>query len=77
VDIETDRTMQKIIREDFQNRTIIAVAHRLDTILDFDKIIVLDKGWVIEQGPPNQLLSQNGAFKTLFTAYRSERDSKV
>lgn len=69
--------MQKIIREDFQDKTVIAVAHRLDTILGFDKIVVLDKGRLVEQGSPEQLLLQNGPFKALFDAYNSERGSRA
>lgn len=61
--------MQKIIREDFKDKTIIAVTHRLDTILDFDRIIVLDHGRVIEQGLPGQLLAERGsAFRELYDA---------
>jgi ATP-binding cassette subfamily C (CFTR/MRP) protein 1 len=61
--------MQQIIREDFKNKTILAVAHRLNTITDFDRIIVLDQGRVIEQGPPSQLLSEKGsAFRALYDA---------
>jgi len=41
VDITTDKLMQRVIREEFAGATIIAIAHRLDTILDFDKIAVL------------------------------------
>jgi ATP-binding cassette subfamily C (CFTR/MRP) protein 1 len=73
VDIETDRTMQMIIREYFKDRTIIAVAHRLDTIMDFDRIVVLDQGCLAEQGSPSQLLERDSNFKTLYDAYRRER----
>ena len=73
VDIETDRAMQKIIREDFKNRTIITVAHRLETIMDFDRIVVLDQGCIVEQGPPGQLLEANSAFRALWNVYKSER----
>ena len=44
--------MQRIIREKFSNHTIIAVAHKLDTILDYDKVVVLDSGRVIECEDP-------------------------
>jgi ABC-type multidrug transport system fused ATPase/permease subunit len=75
VDIETDRAMQKIIREDFKDRTIIAVAHRLETILDFDHIVVLDGGVIVEQGAPSVLLQGSSAFKGLYNAYRKERSA--
>jgi ATP-binding cassette subfamily C (CFTR/MRP) protein 1 len=74
VDIETDRAMQNIIREDFKDRTIIAVAHRLETILDFDRVVVLDSGCLVEDGSPSQLLNRNSAFKRLYDVYRNERN---
>lgn len=67
--------MQKIIREDFRHKTILAVAHRLDTILDFDRIVVLDKGQIVEDGSPSELLSRDSAFKVLYDVYRSEKNS--
>ncbi|OBT89356.1 hypothetical protein VE02_01426 [Pseudogymnoascus sp. 03VT05] len=73
VDIDTDKAMQKIIREDFGHKTILVVAHRLDTILDFDRIVVLDRGKIIEDGSPSELLSRDSAFKVLYDAYRSEK----
>lgn len=73
VDLDTDRLMQKIIREDFGDRTIIAVAHRLETILDFDRIVVLDKGRLVEDGSPAELMGRGSAFKVLYDAYRNER----
>ncbi|KAF2664072.1 P-loop containing nucleoside triphosphate hydrolase protein [Microthyrium microscopicum] len=69
VDIDTDKAMQKIIREDFKDNTILAVAHRLDTIVDFDRVVVLNHGHIIEQGPPDQLLSdRTSAFRALYDA---------
>lgn len=52
--------MQKLIREEFKGRTIIAIAHRLETILDFDRVAVLDSGKLVECGPPGELLVRNG-----------------
>lgn len=48
--------MQRVIREKFCNHTIISVAHKLDTILDYDRVVVLDAGKVVESGEPYALL---------------------
>ena len=50
--------MQRIIRQKFSKHTIIAVAHKLDTILDFDKVAVLDNGILREFDNPNTLLEK-------------------
>lgn len=68
VDTKTDETMQRIIREKFCNHTIIAVAHKLDTILDYDKAVVLDAGRVIECDDPYTLLTQESAFSKLYAS---------
>jgi len=62
VDAETDEVMQSLIREEFREWTIITVAHRLDTILDSDTILVLDRGVVVENGAPGELLKMRGLF---------------
>ncbi|KYK59812.1 hypothetical protein DCS_00946 [Drechmeria coniospora] len=52
VDMDTDKIMQQLIRTEFKDSTIIAIAHRLDTILDFDSVVVVDRGVVIERDTP-------------------------
>lgn len=59
--------MMSVIREKFRDVTVIAIAHRLDTITDFDKVIVLDSGRVVEVGVPRDLLSQpSSVFRSLY-----------
>lgn len=55
LDLETDKVIQKLIRERFGSKTIIAVAHRLQTVADYDKIVVLSKGKISEIGSPKEL----------------------
>ena len=57
VDVETDYIIQKTIREEFAYATCLTVAHRLNTILDSDKVMVMDKGKVAEYDTPKALLS--------------------
>lgn len=56
VDVETDKVLQETIRKEFTDRTILTIAHRINTILDSDKIIVLEKGEVAEFDSPEVLL---------------------
>ena len=66
VDRQTDELMQRVIREEFADRTIIVVAHRLDTILDFDRVAVLDDGMLVEYDSPTTLLRTDSAFRRLY-----------
>ncbi|KAI9041611.1 putative ABC multidrug transporter [Aspergillus affinis] len=66
VDTRTDEIMQRIIREKFANHTIITVAHKLETILDYDRVLVLDSGRIIESGNPYNLLASDSQFSSLY-----------
>ena len=56
VDLETDNFIQKKLRENFKESTVMIIAHRLATIKKADKIIVMDNGKVIEQGSHDELV---------------------
>ena len=56
VDLETDDLIQSTIRKEFANCTVLTIAHRLNTIMDYDKIMVLDRGELKEFNTPNILL---------------------
>jgi ATP-binding cassette subfamily C (CFTR/MRP) protein 1 len=60
--------MQRVIREEFADCTIIAVAHRLDTIMDFDRIALLNAGELKELGEPKELMANKGAFWELYNS---------
>lgn len=60
VDHETERVIQEIIRTEFKEYTVIAVSHRLDMIMDFDRVIVMDTGEIVEVGNPTMLASEAG-----------------
>ncbi|KAL8420183.1 hypothetical protein RB594_003095 [Gaeumannomyces avenae] len=66
VDVQTDALLQQTLRSClFSHKTIITVAHRINTILDSDRVVVLDKGEVAEFGPPQELIAKKGAFYSL------------
>merc|ERR1712142_699030 len=52
VDLETDALIQSTIRKEFHDCTILTIAHRLNTIMDYDKIMVLDSGHLVEFDSP-------------------------
>ncbi|RGP69666.1 ABC multidrug [Fusarium sporotrichioides] len=60
VDRETERVMQQVIRDEFSNYTIVAITHRLDMVLDFDTVVVMNKGKIVERGNP-KMLSQDSS----------------
>ncbi|KAG6543930.1 hypothetical protein Mapa_014771 [Marchantia paleacea] len=63
VDVGTDALIQKTIREEFKSCTMLIIAHRLNTIIDSDRILVLDAGKVVEMDTPaTLLLNENSAF---------------
>ncbi|RDX64140.1 ABC transporter C family member 2, partial [Mucuna pruriens] len=61
VDVRTDALIQKTIREEFKSCTMLIIAHRLNTIIDCDRILLLDGGKVLEYDTPEELLSNEGS----------------
>ena len=62
VDMTTDAFIQKVLKKRFTDTTVITIAHRLNTVADYDQIIVMDKGNIVESGSPYELIQQNGLF---------------
>lgn len=61
LDVDTDRAMQAIVRREFEGYTIIMVSHRLEMVMGFDKVVVLDAGAVVEEGVPTELAEKEGS----------------
>ncbi|XP_037545242.1 multidrug resistance-associated protein 1-like [Nematolebias whitei] len=69
VDMETDNLIQSTIRSQFEDCTVLTIAHRLNTIMDYTRVLVLEKGEMAEFDSPSSLISQKGAF------YRMAKDA--
>ena len=62
VDRRTDQLLQETLQKEFSGATILAVAHRLDTVIDYDLVLVLGRGRVLEFGTPSDLIRAGGSF---------------
>jgi ATP-binding cassette subfamily B protein len=60
LDTESEQSIQEALARLFRGRTVIAIAHRLSTLDSFDRIVVLDRGRIVEDGPPRRLLQTKG-----------------
>jgi len=77
IDMKTDAQVQETIRREFVQKgvTVITVAHRLETVLGYDRILVLDAGVPVEFGPPDELLRRSGGYlRYLFDADKQNRE---
>jgi ABC-type multidrug transport system fused ATPase/permease subunit len=66
LDSEAEKYIQKAMKNLMKNKTVIAIAHRLSTLKEMDRIIVLDKGKIVEQGKMSELLVSGGVFQHLW-----------
>uniref|UniRef100_A0A674E9S7 ABC-type glutathione-S-conjugate transporter n=1 Tax=Salmo trutta TaxID=8032 RepID=A0A674E9S7_SALTR len=71
VDLETDTLIQSTIRQQFEDCTVLTIAHRLNTIMDYTRVIVMDKGHISEMDSPTNLISNRGQF------YRMCREARL
>lgn len=66
LDSEVEAAIQESLNELMQGKTVIAIAHRLSTIAQMDRLIVLDKGSIVEQGSHQELIANNGIYAQLW-----------
>ncbi|KAJ2223564.1 Multidrug resistance-associated protein 1, partial [Coemansia sp. RSA 518] len=62
MDLDTDKNIQRLIRDEFNKCTVLTIAHRLETVMNSDRIVVMDKGKIVEVGPPKELIAKGGVF---------------
>ncbi|XP_046756511.1 multidrug resistance-associated protein 1 isoform X1 [Gallus gallus] len=65
VDLETDNLIQSTIKSQFEECTVLTIAHRLNTIMDYTRVLVLDRGEVVECDSPDNLLQAKGLFYSM------------
>ncbi|MEI7514329.1 MAG: ABC transporter ATP-binding protein [Betaproteobacteria bacterium] len=75
VDSETEKEIQKALENLVQGRTTIAIAHRLSTLHRADRLVVLDRGRVVEEGTHDALMAQEGAYFNLYQAQARNAES--
>ena len=68
MDAENETLVQQALSELLQGKTVLVIAHRMRTIANADKVVVLDHGQVVEMGTPTELLEENGLFQRLVAA---------
>src|SRR5213075_964142 len=70
LDIPSERLVQRALRTILAERTAIVIAHRLSTVEIADRVLVLDAGRIVEDGPPAELISGGGRYATLHQQWR-------
>ena len=71
LDEASEAVVSNLFREEFEGKTVIAVAHRLKTIRKFDRVVVMDEGRVVEVGKPDELMRvEGGAFRRLWESQK-------
>ena len=75
LDTETEAEIQTALKRAGEGRTVITIAHRLSTIADSDRIVVLEKGEVVEEGTHEALLARGGRYAQLWARQQADRDA--
>jgi ABC-type transport system involved in Fe-S cluster assembly fused permease/ATPase subunit len=74
LDSKTERSILEALREVARGHTSLVIAHRLSTVVDADRILVLEKGRIVESGTHRQLLASNGIYASMWLTQQEERN---
>jgi ATP-binding cassette subfamily B protein len=75
VDAATEHRILAGLHEAMKDRTSIIITHRIFTLLDFDRIIVLDDGKIVESGTHEELMVQNGYYSSIYQKQQADRNT--
>ena len=75
VDTETEKEIQRALDNLVRGRTTIAIAHRLSTLRKADRLVVMDKGEVVEEGSHDELIAAQGAYWRLYEAQQRQAEA--
>lgn len=76
-DPENEHLIQESFKKLSKNKTTLMIAHRLSTVVDTDKILVIDKGRIVEEGKHHDLIEMNGIYKKLWDEYQKSVNWKI
>ncbi|MES9889068.1 MAG: metal ABC transporter permease, partial [Candidatus Sedimenticola sp. 6PFRAG1] len=74
LDSKTEQAIQETLREVAQDHTTLVIAHRLSTVVDSDRILVMDQGRIVEQGSHRELLASGGIYHNMWLLQQEERE---
>jgi ATP-binding cassette subfamily B protein len=77
LDTQTEREIQGALARAAEGRTVIMIAHRLSTVANADRIVVLDQGVVVEEGTHSDLLARQGRYAALWQRQASEAEDEA
>lgn len=65
IDIETEARIMRLIRGKLQKKTLLSILHRLETALDYDRVLIMEQGKLIHSGPPSEVVLEANLFSSL------------